>query len=216
MTWIEKELQIHELAESVEVENRILLRLFEMWKSERGKQKRFELEKCNDRYATEKAIYDYDKSIFIFIWDDAARNSLDVADEKIFSHWLSDDLIATSKIDYLTQCCKDQANQVIEFVEDLRTLQGAKTSKNKSYRYMQSKNPRASILWDCALCVVSREHLYGLGSGTMTSVINDFTNEVSSNIGGSGYSGVDMENVIDAYIAFSIYKGITKIKQSRE
>ena len=50
----------------------------------------------------------------------------------------------------------------------------------------------------------------------MTSVINDFTHEVSSTIGGSGYSGVDMENVIDAYIAFSIYKGITKIKQLRE
>ena len=60
MTWIEKELQIHESAGSVEVENRILLRLFEMWKSEQGRQKRLEFEKCNDRYATEKAIYDYD------------------------------------------------------------------------------------------------------------------------------------------------------------
>ena len=33
MTWIEKELQIYESAGTVEVENRILLRLFEMWKS---------------------------------------------------------------------------------------------------------------------------------------------------------------------------------------
>lgn len=216
MTWIEKEMQAHESLSLDELENRILLRLFEMWKSEKGRQKRLELEKCNVRYATEKAICDYDKSIFIFIWDDAARNSLDIADEKIFSHWLSDDQIATSKIDYLSQCYKEQTSQVIEFVEDLRILQGAKTSKNKSYRYAQSKNPRASILWDSALCVVSREHLYGLGNGTIASVINDFTNEVSSNISGSGYSGVDIENVIDAYIVFSIYKGITKIKQSRE
>ena len=39
MTWIEKELQTYESAGTVEVENRILLRLFEMWKSEQGRQR---------------------------------------------------------------------------------------------------------------------------------------------------------------------------------
>ena len=212
MNWLEKELSGCGLNCSEEAENRILSRLFELWSSEEGRAKRALLEARDAKYATERAICEYEESVFLFIRDDAARNSPEVADEKLFSPWLSD-ASSASKIAHLKQTYPDQAPQIDAFLEDLRTLQGAKASNLRSYRYSKSKNPRASILWDCALCVASRAHLYGSGDATIQSVISEFTQEVSSNIGRSGYTGVDLENVLDAYIAFSIYQGIAGISR---
>ena len=190
----------------------MLLWLYNRWKSEEGQVLRQKLEQCDPQYSTSEEIYDYYKSVFIFIRDDAARNCADIASEKIFTNWFCEDgrvlerlLTLLGTFDEKTKTKADQ------YIEDLKFLQGVKREDNDSCGYEKCKNRRGLILWDCALGTVA-EFLGDDGDYNAECVFDNFKIRVQSEIEGSGYKGVDFENVLDAYIAYSIYRGIPKVK----
>ena len=197
------------------LDNTVFLQIYEKWKSERGKALRLFYEKCDGYFASNEAVRDYDKSVYVHIRDDTARLSVKIESEKAFTHWFAEEPLISKSIQETLRADDSENEHISRFIDEMQTLQGAKTLDNVSYGYINSLNRRASILWSCALCVVAEAYTYGDYDDSIASVITTLKNTVSGNIVGSGYKTLDTENVLDAYIAYSVCRGVHRINRSQ-
>ena len=197
----------------------MLLWLYDRWKSEEGQKLQHQLEKREIERDTPRAIFLYDSSSFKYIFEEAANDCLEIANEEVFTHWFWEEDVSGRLLELLDAYDKNDVVLVHSFFKDLRCLQGAKDNNNISYRYKDSKNPRASILYECALCVAADMNSYDKYFGwykTDNNLFSCFKSTVKKYIENSGYEGVNWDNVIDAYIAYSIYRSMPKLKAYKE
>ena len=193
----------------------MLLWLYNRWKSDEGQALQCQLERREVERNTSKAIFLYDSSSFKYIFEEAANDCVEIANEEVFTHWFGEEDVTGRLIELL--CISDNEEKLLvqSFVKEFRCLQGAKFDNNISYRYKDSKNPRGSILWDCALCVAADMDAYDKYPKWYkndNSLIDAYRLTVMRYIDNSGYLGVNLDNALDAYIAYSVYRSLPKLQ----
>lgn len=193
----------------------MLLWLYDRWKSEEGQKLRHQLEQREVERNTPKAVFLYDSSSFKYIFEEAANDCIEIANEEIFTHWFQEKDVTGRLLELLRVCDNTEEFLVQSFVKEFKCLQGAKHDNNISYRYKDSKNPRGSILWDCALCVAADMDSYDKYPKwykNENSLISSFKLTVLRYIDNSGYMGVNLNNALDAYIAYSVYRALPRLQ----
>lgn len=101
----------------------MLLWLYNRWKSDEGQALQRQLERREVERNTSKAIFLYDSSSFKYIFEEAANDCVEIANEEVFTHWFGEEDVTGRLIELL--CISDNEEKVL-FRALLRSLGACK------------------------------------------------------------------------------------------
>ena len=100
----------------------MLLWLYEGWKSEEGQRLQHKLEKRDTERNTPRAIFSYDSSSFRYIYEEAANDNLEIANEEVFTHWFVEEDVTGRLLELLSVFDKDEVEKVKEYYTGLNGM----------------------------------------------------------------------------------------------
>lgn len=195
-----------------EMENQLLMMLFEAWNSKSGKTLRESISKRLD--CATISLNDYYKEIFIYFEDDIAR--LGGSKKKPKDLWFSDEKIIVDKI---VELYKDdpsfQTNKAELFVKSMHTLEGLYPDGETKVWLSQTNNiTRTNLLWLSYDYTISQAECFGgyLHYQSFPDMLMSFQGDELKK---AGFRPIDYRNCLDVYLAYSAYRQINALPKRR-
>ena len=181
-----------------ELEDKLLLLLFEAWSGEDNAKLR---ETISRRLPDAKMTpAEYYKECFIYYVDDISRLG-----NTSYELWFTDE---ARMVDRLTRLLGDDADgktdQITAFVRYLLTVDGLMPCTEKYILGDASRISRNMLIWLASVHVVANFECFG--TKNHKSLPDVMSSMSSSELTSAGYAPKNFDNCLDVYLAFSAYR----------